>query len=194
MDLSKFKSENFQRGRAAWVEFLWLLIQAFFVSSWLPGSIHRVWLLRTFGAEIGRGVVVKPHLRVKFPWRLRIGDHVWLGENVWIDNLALVEIRDNVCVSQGVYLCTGSHDWSGPNFDLVVKPIRISEHAWVCARSTIAPGTKVGKGAVIALGSVASGELIPWHVYSGIPAAVIRARSIKSADCELTPSPIPDQA
>ena len=176
MDLSRFENGDFQRGRPAWVEALWLLVQALFVASWLPGSAHRVWLLRAFGARIGHGAVLKPHLRIKFPWRLTLGDHVWLGENLWIDNLALVEIGDHVCLSQGAYLCTGSHDWSSPNFNLIVLPIRIANRAWICARASLAPGTVVGEGAVIALGSVASGELLPWHIYAGAPAVMVRRR------------------
>ena len=176
MDLSRFSTGGFDRGRPAWVEALWLLVQALLVDSWLPGSAHRVWLLRAFGARIGRGAVLKPHLRIKFPWRLALGDHVWLGEGVWIDNLGLVELGSHVCISQGAYLCTGSHDWDSPTFDLSVRPIHVADRAWICARATLAPGTRVGEGTVVALGAVASGELAPWQVYAGVPAVPVRTR------------------
>lgn len=176
MWLNRFNNAGFQRGRGAWVEALWLLVQAVMVDCWVPGSRHRVMLLRAFGARIGRGVVIKPYLRVKFPWRLRVGDHVWLGEGVWIDNLGEVEIGHQVCISQGVYLCTGSHDWGAPGFDLVVRPIRISDHAWICARATLGPGVTIGEGAVLALGAVASRNLDPWQIYAGVPARAIRQR------------------
>ena len=133
-------------------------------------------MLRAFGARIGRGAVLKPHLRIKFPWRLRLGDHVWLGEGVWIDNLAPVDVGSHVCVSQGAYLCTGSHNWGSPTFDLIVRPIRIADSAWICARATLAPGTTVGEGTVVALGAVAAGELLPWQVYAGVPAVAVRPR------------------
>ncbi len=168
------------------MEALWLLAQAILVNSWIPGSAHRIWLLRRFGAKIGRAVVLKPHLRVKFPWRLTLGDYVWLGESVWIDNLANVEIGSNVCVSQGVYLCTGSHDWGSANFNLIVDPILVADHVWICASSRICPGTRVGEGAVITLGSVAAGDLAPWHVYAGAPARAVRLR--KLVTCEQYPS------
>ena len=178
MDLSSFNTNGFDRGRPVWVEALWMMVQALFVSSWLPGSLHRKCLLRAFGARIGRGAVLKPRLRVKFPWKLTLGEHVWLGEGVWIDNLAPVEIGSNVCVSQEAYLCTGSHDWGSSQFDLAVRPIRLADCVWICARATLAPGTSVGEGSVVALGAVASGELASWQVYAGVPAAVVRARSI----------------
>lgn len=180
MILSEFQTEDFNRGRPVWVEALWLLAQAMLVNSWIPGSRHRVWVLRRFGARIGRGAVLKPYLRVKFPWRMSIGDHVWLGEGVWIDNLGDVDIGDHVCISQGAYLCTGSHDWSSDRFRLIVKPIRIASHAWICAKSVLAPGAQVGEGAVLSIGSIATGRLEPWYIHSGAPARAIRPRQIKA--------------
>jgi putative colanic acid biosynthesis acetyltransferase WcaF len=162
------------------VEAIWLLVQWAFVSSWLPGSAHRRWLLRVFGAKVGKGVQIKPGVRVKFPWRLEIGDHSWIGEDVWIDNLALVTIGPNCCISQRAYLCTGSHDWSRPTFDLIVRPIQIGQAAWIAACSTVAPGVTIGDGAVLAFGSVAVRDLEPWTIYAGASARPIRKREVKS--------------
>jgi hypothetical protein len=89
---------------------------------------------------VGTGVVIKPHVRVKFPWKLYIGDHSWIGESVWIDNLAQVTIGSNCCISQGAYLCTGSHRWDRDTFDLVTKPIVIEDQCWVGAMARVAPG------------------------------------------------------
>ena len=88
MRLDLYTTEGFQRGRPAWLEAIWLLVQPLLISSPLPGSRLRVLLLRLFGARIGRGVTIKPGVMVKFPWRLEIGDHSWIGEHVWLDNLA----------------------------------------------------------------------------------------------------------
>jgi len=132
-----------------------------------------------FGAEIGPNVVIKPHTKVKFPWRLRIGENSWIGENVWIDNLADVSIGSNACISQGAYLCTGSHDWNAPKFDLIVKPIVIADGAWVAAKSTVGPGVTIGEGAVLGLGSTTSKDLEPWSIYSGTPAVFVKKRQIK---------------
>jgi putative colanic acid biosynthesis acetyltransferase WcaF len=147
-----------------------LVVQALLVRSFVPGSRHRRLLLRLFGASIGDAVVIKPGLRVKFPWRLRVGDWAWLGEDVWIDNLAEVTIGAHAVVSQGAYLCTGSHDWNRESFDLIVRPIIVGDKAWICACAVVAPGTIVGEGAVVGLGAVVAGALRDWTIYKGNPA------------------------
>lgn len=178
MRLDRYDARGFDRGASRLKELLWLATSAVLVGGWLPGSGWRVRLLRLFGARIGRGVVVKPGVRVKFPWRLVVGDHCWIGEDAWIDNLAEVRLGDYACLSQAAYLCTGSHDWSREGFDLVTAPIRVESHAWVCARATLAPGSVLREGAVLGLGSVGRGELAPWTVHSGRPAAPLRARVV----------------
>jgi putative colanic acid biosynthesis acetyltransferase WcaF len=180
--LKDFANLHFSRGRARVVEALWLLTQWALVASWIPGAAHRRWLLRAFGAKIGEGVDIKPGVRVKFPWRLEVGDHSWLGENVWIDNLDKVSIGANCCISQGAYLCTGSHDWSRSTFDLITAPIRIDEGAWIAACSKIGPGVTVGEGAVLGLGSVANKDLQPWTIYLGVPAVYVRARVMRCTE------------
>lgn len=177
-DLGAYTPGGFTRGRPAIVELLWIVIQALFVSSALPGSAHRRFLLRLFGASIGARVVLKPGIRVKFPWRLTIGDNSWIGEHAWIDNLAQVSIAANCCVSQGAYLCTGSHDWTRPGFDLITGPIALEPGAWVAARACVGPNVTIGRGAVLGLGSTATRDLNPWTVYAGIPAAAVRTRTI----------------
>ncbi len=182
VNLCDFSNTWFQRGRPKWVEALWIVVSALFVASWLPGSAHRKLLLRLFGAEIGKRVAIKPGVRVKFPWKLSIGSDTWIGEDVWIDNLDRVDIGDNCCVSQGSYLCTGSHNWCSPTFNLITKPIKIENCAWIGARASLAPGVIVGEGAVLALGSVATCNLAPWHVYSNVAVRRKKARNIGPYD------------
>lgn len=177
-NLALYDNRGYYRGRAGVVEALWIAVQAVAVSSWIPGSAHRRWLLRLFGARIGRGVVIKPGARVKFPWRLSIGNDSWIGEDVWIDNLADVSIGSNACLSQGVYLCTGSHNWTTLSFDLIVKPIAVGDGAWIAARSTIGPGVTVGECAVLGLGGTATKDLDAWCVYFGNPAVFRKRRSL----------------
>lgn len=176
MRLDTFDNQSFERGRSRLVESLWFLVSWLFVSSWIPGSSVRVFWLRLFGARIGSRARLKPRIRVKFPWRLELGDHVWIGEGVWIDNLDWTRIGSHCCVSQGAYLCTGSHDWSRDDFALITAPITLEDHCWLGARSTVAPGVRAGTGAVLALAAVATGDLEPWAVYAGNPATRSRSR------------------
>lgn len=133
-------------------------------------------VLRLFGAEIGKGVVIKPGVRVKYPWRLKVGDHVWLGEDAWIDNIEDVAISSHACISQGAYLCTGNHDWKKESFDYRLAPITIGTGAWVGAKSVVAPGAMVGAGAILTAGSVATRTLVPGGVYAGNPAIYLKDR------------------
>jgi putative colanic acid biosynthesis acetyltransferase WcaF len=174
--LDSYTAGGFDRGAPRWKEALWLIVQALFLRSWIPGSGLRCRCLRWFGARIGQGVVIKPGVRVKFPWRLVVADDVWLGEDVWIDNLAEVRIESNVCISQGAYLCTGSHDWSDARFTLIIRPIVVEEGAWIGAQARVAPGVRVGAHAVLALGSVATKNLQPGWVHQGNPAVAVKAR------------------
>ena len=178
MQLSKYNNAWFSRGRSKLVEVLWLVLDAALVRSWVPGALHRRLILRAFGAIIGKRVVIKPGTRIKFPWRLEIGDDSWVGEDVWIDNLAAVQIGANCCISQGVYICTGSHDWGTPTFDLIVKPVKIEDGAWLASRSVIGPGVVVGEGAVLSLGSVATSDLAPWGIYQGVAATLVKQRRV----------------
>ena len=142
----------------------------------LPLSGFRVRLLKIFGANVGRGVVIKPGVNIKYPWHLRVGDHVWLGEGCWIDNLTLVYIGDDVCISQGAYLCTGNHNWSDPAFGLKVDPIVLGNGSWVGARATVSPGVTLGEGAVAASGSVVTRTIPDYEIHAGNPAAFVRRR------------------
>lgn len=168
------------RGRPYWVEALWNVIQSILFSSFMPGSCWRVLLLQLFGARLGRGVVIKPGVRVKFPWRLAVGDYSWIGEDVWIDNLAQVNIGAHCCISQGAFLCTGSHDWSEPAFLLITQPIQIEDGVWVAAKAIVAPGVIIGTGAVLGLGSVATNNLEQGWIYQGVPAQPVKRREFRS--------------
>ena len=157
--LDSYSTGTFTRGRSRVVEVLWWICAGLFVSSGVPGSRHRRFLLRLFGAKLGRGVVIKPRVRIKFPWRLSVGDHSWIGEAVWIDNLARVEISSHAVLSQGAYLCTGNHDRKKLTFDLMVAPIYVGPGAWVCAKSCIGPGVRLGANVTVGLGAVVTSDI-----------------------------------
>lgn len=187
--LDLYSAPNFNRGAPVFKEVLWIAIGSRMIRSWVPGSSWRVKILRLFGARIGNGTIWKPGVRVKFPWRLEIGDHCWIGEDVWIDNLAEVRLSSHTCVSQGAYLCTGNHNWSVPSFDLVTRDIEVKAGAWIGARAIVTPGSRLEAGAILTAGSVASGQLQASAVYSGVPAQRVRTRlmaSERSADDALS--------
>ena len=175
MRLDLYRPTGFDRMRPRWVAALWYVTQTLLLP--VPGSRLRVAILRLFGARIGRGVVIKPRVRVTSPWRLEIGDHAWIGEGSWIDNLGPVSIGRHCCVSQGVYFCTGNHDWRKTTFDLIVRPIVVEAGAWLAARSSVAPGVRVGRGAVLTLGSVALRDLEAGYIHQGCPAMPVRRRA-----------------
>jgi putative colanic acid biosynthesis acetyltransferase WcaF len=132
-----------------------------------------------FGAKVGRGVVIKPGVRVKYPWRLTVGNNTWLGEDCWIDNIADVHIGSNACLSQGSYLCTGNHDWSDTAFPLTAQSIWIEDGAWVGAKAIICPNVTVGEGAIAAAGSVVQRSIPPGEIHSGNPAGFLRLRRMR---------------
>lgn len=136
-------------------------------------------ILRSFGAKIGKGVVIKPMVNIKYPWKLKIGDYAWIGENVWIDNLGDVSIGPHACISQGALLLSGNHDFSKKSFDLIVKPIVIGNGAWIGAKSMVTQGTIVHDHAVLAVNSVASSDLEAYGIYRGNPAVKIKQRNIQ---------------
>lgn len=177
-DLASYRTPATWTPGAPWlVQTLWFCVGAPLLAvRWLPGSAWRVLLLRSFGACIGSGCRIKPGLRVKFPWRLRLGEACWLAEDAWLDNLAPITLGDRVCISQGTYLCTGNHDFRSSGFDLRLGSIHIAADAWIAARAVLAPGTEIGSGAVVGLGAVVSGSVAAGAIVRGNPAVVVGQR------------------
>lgn len=176
-DLSKYDNSWYNPGGNAFKRFLWYFVNALVIKNHLnPISGIRVKALRLFGAKIGRGVVIKPGVNVKYPWLLTVGDYSWIGEDVWIDNLAEVSIGSNCCLSQGAMLLCGNHNYRLPTFDLMVKPIIVEDGAWVGAKSVVCPGVTVGRDSILTVGSMATSNLEAGKIYQGIPAVVKSVR------------------
>ena len=174
MDLSIYDNSDFDRGAPAWKEALWVLVRCVFFQNSFPWpSELRVELLRSFGAQIGRGVVIRANVNVSFPWRLIVGDHVWIGEDVGILSLAQVTIGTNVCISQRAYLCTGSHDFRRDDFKLRVAPITVQDESWIAACAFIGPGVEIGAGSVVSAGSVIIDDVPPNSLVRGNPGQVV---------------------
>lgn len=179
MQLDHYTLGDYTPGAPFWKQFLWYFIgEPLFSSYWLPFSGIKVTILRLFGATVGQRVRIKPGVKVKFPWRLTVGDYVWIGEKSWLDNLAQITIESHVCISQGVYLCTGNHDWNHPHFALMPAPIVIHQGSWIAARAMVGPGVTIGQGAVLCLGGVAGHALEAMTIYAGNPAKVIKKRKL----------------
>lgn len=176
----RFNNDWYDPGASGLVRALWFLLNAFFMQArWNPWSGGKVWLLRRFGAKVGQGVVIKPSVNIKYPWKLEIGDHSWIGEGVWIDNLACVEIGRHVCLSQGAMLLCGNHNYKKENFDLIAAPITLEDGVWIGARAVVCPGLRCRSHAVLSVGSVATSDLEAYSVYGGVPAQYLRQRSIE---------------
>lgn len=128
---------------------------------------------------MGVGLVIKPNVNIKYPWKLSIGNHVWIGEKVWIDNLDHVTIGDNCCISQGAMLLCGSHDYRKEAFDLIVKPIVLEDGVWIGAKAVVCQGVVCKSHSLLSVGSVASTSLLPYSIYRGIPAVKVRERIVE---------------
>lgn len=146
LDLKSFRRPEIQGNPSLIWRTLWYLVNATVFQSAILALIpsrFKTHLLRIFGAKVGAGLVCKPRVSIKSPWFLEIGDNVWIGECSWIDNHCIVKIGSNVCISQGVYFCTGNHNWSHSEFSFFCSPIEIGDGAWVTAYQKLAPGTYI---------------------------------------------------
>ena len=178
-DLSKYDNSWYNPGSGL-KRFLWYYVQlVFFKWGIFPFSGLKKFWLRLFGAKVGEGVVIKPGVQIKFPWMIKIGNYSWIGENVWIDNLGMVTIGDNVCISQGALLECGNHDYKKTTFDLVVHKIVLEDGVWIGANSTVAGNVNCRSHSVLAAGSFTSKDLEEFSVNQGNPAIKVKDRTIE---------------
>ncbi len=138
----------------------------------------KVFLLKLFGAKIGAGVVIKPAVNIKYPWKLQVGDHSWIGEEVWIDNLSEISIGASVTLSQGALLLTGSHDHTKETFDFISLPIVLEDGAWIGARAVVYGGVTCMTHSILGINSVAEMNLQPYTIYKGNPAVPVLKRQV----------------
>jgi putative colanic acid biosynthesis acetyltransferase WcaF len=177
-DLRRFSQPAGFRGRSAFTVQLWWIVQATlfrgspqFMYGW------RRFLLRLFGAKIGKRALVRGTVRITYPWKLTIGDYSWVGDFAELYNLGPIEIGAGAVVSQNAYLCTGSHDFRSPTFDIYQRPIRIEDEAWVAAGAFVHPGVTIGRGSVVGARSVVAKDTEPFAIYMGTPAAKVGTRA-----------------
>lgn len=175
--LNKFKLPNDFRGRLGIVVQLWWMTDFFFFK--LSPQIMYGWrrfLLRLFGARIGKGVIIRPSVTVTYPWKVSIGDYSWIGDNVELYSLGEIEIGSNVVISQKSYLCAASHDYDKEDFPIWSKKITIEDECWLATDVYVAPGVTIGQGTVVGARSSVFKDLPAGKVCVGSPAQVIKDR------------------
>ncbi len=177
IDLSKAGPGKFVRTRPKSIEALWMLSEILVLDNRLNVfSGIRVALLRLFGAKIGANCLLVHPLRVKFPWNLEMGDNVWIGEDVQLYNQDKLKIGSNVCISQGSFITTGSHELFS-TMNLKTSPIIIEDGAWISSRCVVQMGVTIGRNAVVTPISVVHKSLPAGGIYGGNPCRLIRPRS-----------------
>lgn len=176
-DLSRHRVAPGSRGRPAVVCQLWWIVQAtLFRCTPTVMNGWRIFLLRAFGAKIGKGVRIRASARILFPWKLTIGDYSWIGNGADINNWAPLHIGRSVCISQHAFISTGSHSIWTPGFDIVEGPIRIEDEVWIAVRAIVMPGVTLRRGTILSVGSVAHKSTKENTIYLGNPAVPVAER------------------
>lgn len=165
-------------GRSVSRVYLWALVELLLVTNPLQISSRiRIAALRAFGATIGSGVIFRPRTRVRFPWKLEVGDDSWVGEGVWIHNQDVVRVGHDVVISQDTFLTTGSHAHRR-DMALITRPIVVGDGAWITARCVVLGGAQIGRSALIQPMSVVRGEIPDNAVAVGNPAIPVGERFV----------------
>ncbi len=183
VDLSRFdNTKTFDPGAGVVKRTLWYFTNAlFFLNPCFPFRSPKPALLRLFGARVGKGVVIHPGVNIKFPWKLRIGEHCWIGQRAWLDNLDQLTIGDHVVISQGAMIIQGSHDYKKVDYPTYTRPVVLENGSWVGAGAIVTLGVTMKSHSVLAAGSMASKDLEPYTIYQGNPAQPVRERIIDPA-------------
>jgi putative colanic acid biosynthesis acetyltransferase WcaF len=177
-DLSLFRLPTGFRGRSAFYVQLWWIVQAT-AFRWSPQFAYgwRRFLLRVFGAQIGRNVVIRPSATTTYPWKLRIGDYSWIGDNVILYTLGFITIGEHTVVSQGSHICAADHDSRDRTFAIRSRPIVIGSQVWIASDVFVAPGVSIGDAAVVGARSTVFRNLPPHMICFGHPCVAVRPRT-----------------
>ena len=180
IDLSQAPGAGEAWDRPKWMIYAWAAAEQLVIHNpWQVSSGLRVKTLRLFGAEVGEGVIIRPRTRIKFPWKLRVGDHAWIGEGVWIHNQDQVTIGHDAVVSQDTFITTGSHAHR-TDMGLITKPVTIDDGAWVTSRCVVTGGVTIGRSALVQPLTLVNRDVEPDHVV-GPAAAEVKGRRFASA-------------
>ena len=179
-DLSVFRLPYGFRGRSVLTVQLWWMVQSS-LFRWSPQFAYafRACLLRLFGARVGIKTVIRPSVRITYPWKVSIGDYAWIGDNAELYSLGEIDIGAHAVVSQGSYLCAGDHDYTDPSFPIRSHRVVVGAQAWVAADVFVAPGVTIGEGAVIGARSSVFTDMPPGMVCMGYPCRPVKPRLMK---------------
>lgn len=172
--LAARRGRSYDKGRGLCAQVLWVAMSTLiFTQVWCPNRL-RCAMLRWFGAQVGDNVLIRHRVTVQWPWKLSIGNSSWIGAGSELYNLDRIEIGSDVCISQYVYLCTGSHDRTSATFEFDNGPITIEDGVWVCARSTVLRGVRIGANSVIGAMSLVQRDVPPESLVQAAQPTVSR--------------------
>ena len=149
-----------------------------------PRPLHkwRSFLLRLFGAKIGKGSHIYPKVKIWAPWNLELGETVGIGDYTVMYSQGRIKVGDRTTISQYSHICTGTHDYRSRGFELITRPIFIGSDCWLAASTFVHPGVNIGDGAIVGACSVVTRDLDSWKIYAGNPCIYIKNRYEKNTD------------
>jgi putative colanic acid biosynthesis acetyltransferase WcaF len=176
INLANAPGEHAAWDRPKFVVYLWAVFEVLFITNaWQISSGLRVRVLRLFGAEIGNDVIFRPRTRVKFPWKLHIGDRSWIGEGVWFHNQDHIHIGHDVSISQETMLTTGSHAYRR-DMALLTRPITIEPGVWITSRCIVLGGASIGRSALVRPMTTVAGNVRANSIVNGPNAEFVGIR------------------
>jgi putative colanic acid biosynthesis acetyltransferase WcaF len=171
------RNDGYNLGRSRFLFWVWYPFKIIFFLSSIPWPrFLKSSILRLFGGRVGRGVYWKPRVNIHIPWRIEIGDHALVGEEVIILNFEDVRIGTQACISQRAFICTGNHDFTDVRMRYRNRPISIGDGAWIGAQVFVAPGVVIGEECVVTAGSIVVKSLPNGMICSGNPCVALKHR------------------
>lgn len=177
-NLNAYSNPKDFRGRSKITVQLWWIVQAtlFRLSPQFTYGWRR-FLLRSFGAKIGKDVIIRPSAQITYPWKLTIGDHSWIGDEVVLYTLGEIEVGENAVISQRSYICTGTHDYTSSDFRIYAEKIKIGNKCWLATDVYVAPGVTIGDKTVVGARSSVFKDLPENMICIGNPAKSVKPRT-----------------
>jgi putative colanic acid biosynthesis acetyltransferase WcaF len=123
-------------------------------------------------------------VKVTYPWKVNIGDYSWIGDDVTLYSLGCITVGRNVVISQKSYVCSASHDYRSPHFDIFISDVMIEDEVWLATDVYVAPGVTIKRGAVVGARSSVFKDLPAGMICVGSPAKPVKSR-LESLQAEI---------